>query len=65
MEEPFFKKVFHGREGKNFFRKIYQESCSTQRTNDEIMPKGKKFTDTFSSNLKFVNLNIFPDQRGM
>ena len=42
-------------------------SCSTQGTNYQIMPReeAEKFTNTFPSILKTVNLNIFPNYGGI
>ena len=42
--------------------------CSTQGTNHQIMPKGvdgRRFTNTFFSKMKIVNLNIFPNYGGL
>ena len=50
----------------NFLWEIYGGS-SRQGTNYQIMPKvgERRFSNTFSSNLKTVNLNIFPNYGGI
>ena len=50
----------------NFLWTIYGGS-STQRTNDQIIRRveEEKIHNTFFSNLKTVNLNIFPNYGGI
>ena len=67
MGEPFFKEELSMADRENLLWKIYGES-SRQVTNDQIMQveeEGRRFTNTFSSNLKTVNRNIFPNYGGI
>ena len=58
--------TFHGRYRTNFLNKFMGWGCSTWGTNDQIMSRGgERFTSTSSSNLKTLNLNIFPSFGGI
>ena len=65
MGELFLKKAFHGKGGIKLFGAFLRGSCSKLGINDEIMLRVGELCKTFSSNLNIVNLNTFPNHKGI